>query len=55
MLTKQLKIAVKPTKSIMVSLLSGAAADILIYNSDIVPVGSDQIQHIEMTRYGATL
>ena len=26
------------------------AADILIYNADVVPVGKDQIQHIEMTR-----
>lgn len=26
------------------------AADILIYDSDIVPVGADQIQHVEMTR-----
>jgi tryptophanyl-tRNA synthetase len=26
------------------------AADILIYNSDLVPVGADQKQHIEMTR-----
>jgi tryptophanyl-tRNA synthetase len=26
------------------------AADILIYDSDIVPVGSDQIQHIEVAR-----
>lgn len=26
------------------------AADILIYDSDVVPVGKDQIQHIEMTR-----
>lgn len=26
------------------------AADILIYQSDIVPVGVDQVQHIEMTR-----
>jgi len=26
------------------------AADILIYRSDIVPVGSDQVQHIEMTQ-----
>lgn len=26
------------------------AADILIYDSDIVPVGADQIQHLEMTR-----
>ena len=26
------------------------AADILIYNSDIVPVGADQKQHIEVTR-----
>ncbi|HEY7114147.1 MAG TPA: tryptophan--tRNA ligase [Thermoanaerobaculia bacterium] len=26
------------------------AADILIYKSDLVPVGQDQVQHIEMTR-----
>lgn len=26
------------------------ASDILIYNADVVPVGKDQIQHIEMTR-----
>ena len=26
------------------------AADILIYDADIVPVGKDQLQHIEMTR-----
>jgi tryptophanyl-tRNA synthetase len=26
------------------------AADILIYRSDVVPVGRDQVQHIEMTR-----
>jgi len=26
------------------------AADILIYDSDIVPVGGDQVQHVEMTR-----
>jgi len=26
------------------------AADILLFNADFVPVGSDQIQHIEMTR-----
>jgi tryptophanyl-tRNA synthetase len=26
------------------------AADILIYDSDVVPVGQDQIQHLEMTR-----
>ncbi|MBI3834385.1 MAG: tryptophan--tRNA ligase [Planctomycetes bacterium] len=26
------------------------AADILIYRSDLVPVGKDQVQHIEMTR-----
>lgn len=26
------------------------AADILLYDSDLVPVGSDQIQHIEVTR-----
>lgn len=30
------------------------AADILIYGSDIVPVGEDQVQHIEMTRRFAT-
>jgi tryptophanyl-tRNA synthetase len=26
------------------------AADILIYDSDVVPVGSDQVQHVEMCR-----
>ena len=26
------------------------AADILIYDSDVVPVGADQLQHLEMTR-----
>ncbi len=26
------------------------ASDILIYDSDMVPVGSDQVQHVEMTR-----
>ena len=26
------------------------AADILIYDSDVVPVGQDQVQHIEVTR-----
>lgn len=26
------------------------AADILIYQSDLVPVGADQVQHVEMTR-----
>jgi tryptophanyl-tRNA synthetase len=26
------------------------AADILLYNSEIIPVGKDQLQHIEMTR-----
>jgi len=26
------------------------AADILIYDADVVPVGADQVQHIEMTR-----
>ena len=40
------------------------AADILIYDSDLVPVGADQVQHIEVTRdlaqrfnsiYGAAL
>lgn len=40
------------------------AADILLYNTDIVPVGDDQLQHVELTRtlarrfneqYGATL
>ncbi|MBA2432133.1 MAG: tryptophan--tRNA ligase, partial [Chthoniobacterales bacterium] len=30
------------------------AADILIYDSDVVPVGKDQKQHIEITRYIAT-
>ena len=40
------------------------AADILLYNTDIVPVGDDQTQHMELTRdlaerfnnrYGETL
>lgn len=26
------------------------AADILLYDSDVVPVGQDQVQHVEMTR-----
>ena len=26
------------------------AADILIYRSHVVPVGRDQVQHVEMTR-----
>ena len=26
------------------------AADILLYDSEIIPVGKDQVQHIEMTR-----
>ena len=26
------------------------AADILLYDADIVPVGKDQLQHIEITR-----
>lgn len=30
------------------------AADILIYNSSLVPVGKDQVQHIEMTQDMAT-
>ncbi|GMV38730.1 MAG: tryptophan--tRNA ligase [Myxococcales bacterium] len=30
------------------------AADILIYGSEVVPVGEDQVQHIEMTRRFAT-
>ncbi len=30
------------------------AADILIYHSDLVPVGKDQVQHIEMTQDMAT-
>lgn len=29
------------------------AADILLYDADIVPVGKDQLQHIEMTREAA--
>src|SRR5205814_1326772 len=39
--------------SLMVGLFSYPvlmAADILIYNSDVVPVGKDQKQHIEITR-----
>ena len=30
------------------------AADIIIYNADIVPVGKDQLQHLEITRDIAT-
>jgi len=30
------------------------AADILLYGSDVVPVGKDQVQHVEMTRDLAT-
>ncbi|WP_417290812.1 tryptophan--tRNA ligase [Corallibacter sp.] len=30
------------------------AADILLYDADIIPVGKDQLQHIEMTRDVAT-
>jgi len=30
------------------------AADILLYNADIIPVGKDQLQHLEMTRDIAT-
>ena len=26
------------------------AADILLYNAEIVPVGKDQLQHLEITR-----
>jgi len=26
------------------------AADILLYNTDVVPVGDDQLQHVELTR-----
>ena len=26
------------------------AADILLYDADVVPVGKDQLQHIEFTR-----
>ncbi len=31
------------------------AADILLYNAEIIPVGKDQLQHIEITRRIATL
>ncbi len=30
------------------------SADILLYDADIIPVGKDQLQHIEMTRNAAT-
>lgn len=30
------------------------ASDILLYDADIIPVGKDQLQHIEMTRNAAT-
>ena len=29
------------------------AADILLYDANLVPVGKDQLQHLEMTRYVA--
>ena len=28
------------------------AADILLYNADLVPVGEDQRQHLELQRFG---
>lgn len=43
----------KQTESISVALLtypSLMAADILLYDSDLVPVGEDQRQHLELTR-----
>lgn len=30
------------------------AADILLYDAEIIPVGKDQLQHVEMTRYVAS-
>ncbi len=42
-----------PDKSITMGLFSYPvlmAADILMFNADIVPVGKDQIQHLEMAR-----
>jgi len=43
----------KQSKNINLGLLAYPvlqAADILIYNADFVPVGKDQIQHVEITR-----
>jgi tryptophanyl-tRNA synthetase len=43
----------KGQESVRVSLLTYPvlmAADILIYRSNLVPVGEDQVQHLEMTR-----
>ncbi|GBU09115.1 tryptophanyl-tRNA synthetase [Gammaproteobacteria bacterium] len=42
-----------PDKGITMGLFSYPilmAADILMFNADIVPVGKDQVQHVEMTR-----
>lgn len=49
----QFKDKSKKQKSIFAGLLNYPvlmAADILLYKTDIVPVGEDQLQHIELTR-----
>lgn len=49
----QFKDKTKKQKSVLAGLLNYPilmAADILLYQTDIVPVGEDQVQHIELTR-----
>ena len=50
----QFKTKAEAKESINLDLLSYPvlqAADILLYDADIVPVGHDQMQHIELTRF----
>jgi tryptophanyl-tRNA synthetase len=49
----QYKVKAKQSKSVSAGLLNYPvlqAADILLYQTDLVPVGEDQRQHIELTR-----
>jgi tryptophanyl-tRNA synthetase len=53
----QYKIKAKQSKSVSAGLFNYPvlqAADILLYKTDLVPVGEDQRQHIELTRDVAT-
>lgn len=53
----QYKAKAKQSKSVSTGLLNYPvlqAADILLYKTDLVPVGEDQRQHIELTRDVAT-
>ena len=55
LLEKRTSLKTRPAKGIPVNLGLFAypvlmAADILIYDSNVVPVGQDQKQHVEMTR-----